>query len=589
MSARFLAAAYSRRPLPKKYDPDFLNVELGRIAKAMPSYVIRSVTASTNLQINDGMLVCNATGGAITVTLMDPSLASGQPVTIKKSDATANAIVIGGTVDGTANRTLTNQNDSIVIQSDGTTWFRPMLTFSGDLNYSNSIFTVGALVVDSSRLDSTNLLSSPKDIGVAPWVAFDATVTSNSTTGPDGTLTADTLTDAAAYGVGGVYQPITGTGGSQVTMSISLKFIVGSSIDSDFGIYDATAGSWMARATVRWVAGVATSISYPAGSATTFPIINEGDGWYRVGFTTTGTWTVGHTIRAYVYPAWVGTSGGGTIYVWDVRCYTAVNAIAVIGPVSITGTMAVSGALTLSAAPTLSTLSASLPVVTNASKQLSSATVTGTGTTVVMSVSPTITGTALIAGITYSTALGSLTAYATPAAFTQTLSSQFASTVSGATLMGYGTTGDVTLKSRSGSDALYVVANSVNVRAKGSLTSDAAAGGIGYATGAGGTVAQGAGSGKATAFTLSKVTGQITTDGANLAADTTVSATWTNTAIAATDVVAINHLSGGTIGAYSFNVQCGAGTATLSITNRSVGALAEALVLSFVVLKGVTA
>lgn len=109
---------------------------------------------------------------------------------------------------------------------------------------------------------------------------------------------------------------------------------------------------------------------------------------------------------------------------------------------------------------------------------------------------------------------------------------------------------------------------------------------LGYATSAGGTVTQS--TSKATAFTLSKVTGQITTAADALGADTSVSSTWTNTTIAATDIVAISHVSGGTVGAYAFNVACGAGSATLTITNRSTGSLSEALVLGFVVLKGVT-
>lgn len=120
----------------------------------------------------------------------------------------------------------------------------------------------------------------------------------------------------------------------------------------------------------------------------------------------------------------------------------------------------------------------------------------------------------------------------------------------------------------------------------GSIGSRHATGGIGYTTGAGGTVTQA--TSKATAFTLSKVSGQITTANDALAAGTSVSATWTNTAIAATDVVLITHVSGGTVGAYAFNVACGAGSATLTITNRSAGSLSEALVLGFVVLKGVT-
>jgi hypothetical protein len=111
--------------------------------------------------------------------------------------------------------------------------------------------------------------------------------------------------------------------------------------------------------------------------------------------------------------------------------------------------------------------------------------------------------------------------------------------------------------------------------------------GLGFYTGAGGTVTQL--TTKATAFTLDKMCGQIITAADGLAHSTTVFATWTNSKIAATDVVIINHKSGGTIGAYIFNVSCGAGTATLYITNNQTsGTLSDAIVLSFVVIKGVT-
>ena len=111
--------------------------------------------------------------------------------------------------------------------------------------------------------------------------------------------------------------------------------------------------------------------------------------------------------------------------------------------------------------------------------------------------------------------------------------------------------------------------------------------GLGFYTGAGGIVP--AGATKATPFTLNNMCGQITTAADSLAHSTVVSAVWTNSKIAATDVVIINHKSGGTVGAYVFNVSCGAGTATLYITNNQTsGTLSEALVLSFVVIKGVT-
>ena len=110
--------------------------------------------------------------------------------------------------------------------------------------------------------------------------------------------------------------------------------------------------------------------------------------------------------------------------------------------------------------------------------------------------------------------------------------------------------------------------------------------GLGFYTGAGGTAP--AGATKATAFTLSKMCGQITMAADALAANTIVSATWTNSLIAATDVVIINHKSGGTLGAYTINVACLSGTATLTIRNNTAGSLSEALVLNFVVIKGVT-
>ena len=114
--------------------------------------------------------------------------------------------------------------------------------------------------------------------------------------------------------------------------------------------------------------------------------------------------------------------------------------------------------------------------------------------------------------------------------------------------------------------------------------------GLGFYTGAGGTVTQA--TSKATPFTLDKMCGQITTAADALGAATIVSATWNNSLIAATDVVIINHKlnasSLGTLGAYTFNVACLAGSATLSIRNNTAGSLSEALALNFVVIKGVT-
>jgi len=109
----------------------------------------------------------------------------------------------------------------------------------------------------------------------------------------------------------------------------------------------------------------------------------------------------------------------------------------------------------------------------------------------------------------------------------------------------------------------------------------------GYATGSGGTVTQA--TSKATAVTLSKSTGQITLDGAALAASTTVSFTLTNTVIEAGDILIMNHISGGTAGSYLLNAQSAAGSASINVRNISLGSLSEAIVIAFAVIKAVSA
>jgi len=122
------------------------------------------------------------------------------------------------------------------------------------------------------------------------------------------------------------------------------------------------------------------------------------------------------------------------------------------------------------------------------------------------------------------------------------------------------------------------------------LTSSNPTGGIGYIAGAGGTVTQL--TSKATGVTLNTVSGEITTSNSNLNGDATVSFTLTNSAIANTDVMIINHVSGGTVGRYVFNAACNAGSADITIRNITAGGggnEAAALVLRYVVIKGAVA
>jgi hypothetical protein len=61
------------------------------------------------------------------------------------------------------------------------------------------------------------------------------------------------------------------------------------------------------------------------------------------------------------------------------------------------------------------------------------------------------------------------------------------------------------------------------------------------------------------------------------------------TVIEAGDVLVLNHLSGGTAGAYMLNAQCAAGSASINVRNATAGNLSEAIVIRFAVIKAVSA
>lgn len=134
-------------------------------------------------------------------------------------------------------------------------------------------------------------------------------------------------------------------------------------------------------------------------------------------------------------------------------------------------------------------------------------------------------------------------------------------------------------------DWMRMVATAINplIRQWPSLT---VAGSLGYETGAGGVVTQA--TSKTTPVTLHRACGEITLNGASLAAGATATFSLTNSNLAAGDVLILNHVTTGTFGAYALNARCGAGTASIDVTNRSGGALAEAIVIRFALLKGVT-
>lgn len=112
-------------------------------------------------------------------------------------------------------------------------------------------------------------------------------------------------------------------------------------------------------------------------------------------------------------------------------------------------------------------------------------------------------------------------------------------------------------------------------------------GGLGYGTGAGGTVTQA--TSRSTGVTVNKPTGAITLFSTTATTGTFASFTLTNTLIAATDVVIVNFASATSANKYSlFVTAVAAGSCRIQVYNIAAVAVAEAPVINFAVIKGAT-
>jgi len=149
--------------------------------------------------------------------------------------------------------------------------------------------------------------------------------------------------------------------------------------------------------------------------------------------------------------------------------------------------------------------------------------------------------------------------------------------------MAIGTQANVPLETWTNNTKRWVLDGSGNTIITGKFTSSG--GGLGYSTGAGGTVTQA--TSKSTGVTLNKLSGQITMNNASLAANGEAVFTLTNSFIEATDVVVVCLGSSVSAGRYMVGVATvSAGSCQILITNLSSVAT-EAPVINFVVIKGV--
>ncbi len=151
-----------------------------------------------------------------------------------------------------------------------------------------------------------NLLIQSDDFTDAAWTATNATVTADQIRAPDGTLTADLLTDADAGNAGTVAQAVTVPNNSK-------------QFERDIFVFQGTAA--VTRLLIAFTGGTGASqaidITWAATPAISAGTIEDvGGGWWRVKVNLANTGAGDTTCTVTVYPAGATASATGTVYVW---------------------------------------------------------------------------------------------------------------------------------------------------------------------------------------------------------------------------------------------------------------------------------
>jgi hypothetical protein len=128
---------YAPAPTPTGQDrvmSEYIARELRRLGALVvtnddaPKSRQRSLDTSGSVQVTDEVIIADATSASMSIVLPELSKARGRWLYVKKIDASANAVTIGGfdseTIDGAATLTTTTQYDSWTLFAGDSEWHR---------------------------------------------------------------------------------------------------------------------------------------------------------------------------------------------------------------------------------------------------------------------------------------------------------------------------------------------------------------------------------------------------------------------------------------------------------------------------------
>ena len=181
-------------------------------------------------------------------------------------------------------------------------------TFSSAMTHTASS---NATMVDSDGLlkwRPHNLVAYSEDFTNSSWTKDNVSITANATTAPDGTLTADLITENSATGLHRVYNQITLVEG---TRSCFFKY--------------AGSTQWVSVVsgsnTASWV-NIQTGVLGTIGSGTTTSVTDHGDGWYELSVYKDGAsiYAIYNLANADGATSYTGDGTSGA-YIWGAHAY----------------------------------------------------------------------------------------------------------------------------------------------------------------------------------------------------------------------------------------------------------------------------
>jgi len=205
-----------------------------------------------------------------------------------------------GDLDFTRASTATRVNESGLIEEVAANVPRLNTPLSGGCS---------SLLLEPQR---TNTLLNSEDLN--SWLKLDTSVTSNSTTSPDGTTNADTLTATGAGSLSHlVYQNLAFVSGSSYTLSVFAKANTSNYIQLVF------AGNLIANSYANFDLSSGT---ITASAFVTAKIENYGSGWYRCSISATSAASTTNSQIIYLINSPTASRGqsfvqsGESVYLW---------------------------------------------------------------------------------------------------------------------------------------------------------------------------------------------------------------------------------------------------------------------------------